>query len=456
MLFAEGIQGSVRQRYIETAELTTCSSRFTTSVRLLIRVNLAVLISIGALAIAANRPAQAAQISEPHSSPIKFRNIDVARTSAAAQPRNEGDQALHNDWPLYRSERGQIAFNDAMATLNATNNYAPPTGAFSGCERLDCPLTLPSFDDAGWLPSGRLWVSPSEYILFVRSPRNVDGKSYRRRDGRNMRYFVFHEFRNSTRNTDVYDTISSHSGSVFVPLYMSKEGTDANGRRFVAIVQVAPYDVVSTHASNLGNKGSGIEVAKNHSDELQSLQGLAGILVTTILKKAAPQLRVVNHRDTEGRPMLERYEAWLAKVRERDGSSGIALPFVPAPLDRLAAVTGGLSDLIKRPEVSKPVPVAQRLFVFNEDAMRTSGRPTTLAANSVGLTVKSPLRIDDRLLSTLRSGRLSWLDRASDLQNAPKLVEPIRLVRRPERVEKDISRPFEPGQIFRTKTAAAR
>ena len=28
-----------------------------------------------------------------------------------------------------------------------------------------------------------------------------------------MRYFVLHEFHNSTRNTDPFDTISSHSGS---------------------------------------------------------------------------------------------------------------------------------------------------------------------------------------------------------------------------------------------------
>ena len=81
-------------------------------------------------------------------------------------------------------------------------------------------------------------------MLFVHSPRLGDGQAYRRRARRDMSYFVFHEFHNSTRNTDTYDTISSHSGSVFVPLYMSKQGTDAKGRRFVIVVQVAPYDVV--------------------------------------------------------------------------------------------------------------------------------------------------------------------------------------------------------------------
>ena len=105
-----------------------------------------------------------------------------------------------------------------------------------------------------------------------------------------MRYFVFHEFHNSTRNTDPFDTISSHSGSVFVPFYMSKQWTDARGRRFVIVVQVAPYDVVSFHATDKGSAGPGMEVAKNYTDALEPLQGLAGILVATILKTAAPQL----------------------------------------------------------------------------------------------------------------------------------------------------------------------
>ena len=128
-----------------------------------------------------------------------------------------------------------------------------------------------------------------------------------------MRYFVFHEFHNSTLNTDPFDTISSHSGSVFVSFYMSKQWTDANGRRFVIVVQVAPHDVVSYHATDKGSAGPGMEVAKNYSEALEPLQGLAGILVATILKTAAPQLEVVNHGGTEGLPMLNEYERRLKK-----------------------------------------------------------------------------------------------------------------------------------------------
>src|SRR5690606_36467252 len=117
-------------------------------------------------------------------------------------------------------------------------------------------------------------------------------------------YFVFHEFHNSSRNTDPYDTISSHRGRVFVPFYMSKVGVDDHGRRYVAIIQVAPYDVVSVHATNYGSAGPGVEVAKNMSDDLQPLQARAGIVLARIVKRAAPLLRVVNHRGREGLSML--------------------------------------------------------------------------------------------------------------------------------------------------------
>ncbi len=198
-------------------------------------------------------------------------------------------------WPLYRTERGQTAFNEAMATLRATDGPAPARAAFRGCEQLKCPLSLPSISADGWLPSGRVWLSPTEYVLLVHSPRHRNGKSYRRHSQRSMKYFVFHEFHNSSRNVDPFDTISSHNSHVFVPLYMSKQRTDAKGRRFVTVVQVAPYDVVSTHATNMDSAGPGMEVAKNASDDLEPLQSLAGILIATLIKSAAPQLEVVNH-----------------------------------------------------------------------------------------------------------------------------------------------------------------
>ena len=98
----------------------------------------------------------------------------VARARHPA-PRSEDDQALVEGWPLYRTERGQEAFNDAMATLRATDGAAPPPDKFRGCPGLDCNLSLPSLGPDGWIPPGRLWVSGMEYVLFVHSPRLRDG-----------------------------------------------------------------------------------------------------------------------------------------------------------------------------------------------------------------------------------------------------------------------------------------
>lgn len=301
----------------------------------------------GLLAVATTPSPVAAQAVGHDAMPIKDRNMDVSREAATQQPRSEADQALVDGWPLYRTERGQAAFNDAMATMQATAGAAPSAPAFKGCAGLDCNLSLPALGSDGWLQPGRLWVSPTEYVLIAHSPRLGDGQSYRRRTSRAMKYFVFHEFHNSSRNTDPYDTISSHKSSVFVPLYMSKPATDAKGRRFVVVVQVAPYDVVSIHAVNHGSAGPGVEVANNKSDAIEPLQAFAGILVATMVKTAAPHLKVVNHRDAEGLPMLNAYARRLATVRSRTGARPIVLPFVPAPAQRVATVTGRLQDLIE-------------------------------------------------------------------------------------------------------------
>ena len=60
-------------------------------------------------------------------------------------------------------------------------------------------------------------------------------------------------------------------------------------------------DVVSFHATDKGSAGPGMEVAKNYTDALEPLQGLAGILVATILKTAAPHLEVVNRVRAQAR-----------------------------------------------------------------------------------------------------------------------------------------------------------
>jgi hypothetical protein len=338
-----------------------------------------IVLALAGLVAAAGTPGKsAAQGLAEEIVPIKTRNVGVLREGAAEQPRSEDDQVLVDGWPLYRTERGQEAFNDAMATLKATEGPAPAPAAFKGCAGLNCNLSLPPLSREGWIPPGRIWLSPSEYVLIVHSPRLAYGQSYRRRSHRDMQYFVFHEFHNGTRNTDAYDTISSHSGSVFVPFYMSKQAVDARGRRFVVVVQVAPHDVESIHASNMDSAGPGVEVAKNWSDALEPLQGLAGILVATIVKAAAPHLEVVNHRGSEGQPMLSAYERRLAALKARPGSPSVALPFVPAPVQRVAMAAARLDDLIARRRASAPIPIAARGVVPLTSAFVDSGVPTLI------------------------------------------------------------------------------
>lgn len=302
----------------------------------------------------------AAQAATLDATPIKQRHLDASRGRAKQRPRGEHDQALVNGWPLYRSDRGQRAFNDAMATLQATDGPSPGPAAFKGCKDLHCKLVLPRIGVDGWIPAGRIWVSPNEYVVFAHSPRKRRGRTYRRRPLRSMKYFIYHEFQNSTRNTDPYDTISSHSGRVFVPFYMSKQGKDVLGRRFVIITQIAPYDVRSIHASNKGSAGPGIEVAKNSSGRLERLQALGGVLIGVIIKAKAPRLRVVNHRGSEGRPMLRAYQRRLKAIRSERGGPAVRLPFVPATKERVALVTARLGDMIVRPGVSPSVRVAAR------------------------------------------------------------------------------------------------
>lgn len=335
---------------------------------------------------------------------ILYRNMDVSREGAAERPRSEGDQAIVNGWPLYRTPRGQEAYNATMATLAATSGAAPGANAFRSCYDLDCDLDLPRIGGDGWIPSGRIWISPTDYILVAHSPR-ADRRS-QRRSWRGMRYFVFHEFHNSSRNTDPYDTISSHSGRVFVPFYMSKAGVDAHGRQYVAIVQIAPYDVASVHATNYGSAGPGVEVAKNMTDDLQPLQARAGIVLAAIVKRAAPHLRVVNHRGREGLSMLQGYERWR-EARNGDGSRrSVALPFQPAHPSRVASVRGELADLIFSRGHSRRLAVAERAFVPPRAAIE-----------------------------------VTEADARSAYDNAPRLIGPIQLARRPEPA---FERPSEP------------
>ncbi len=306
-------------------------------------------LAVTALIAISNVAAATIAIGEPlNDVPILQRHIAHARDAAAEDPHSEYDQAIVDGWPLYRTERGQEAFNQAMATLRATAGPSPRESYFRGCADLLCQLRLPNITASGWLPSGRLWLSPEEYILFVQSPRRQGRSGYRRRPKNRMRVFVFHEFRNSTRNTDIHDTISAHRGTVFTPFYLSKPQRDSVGRTFVTLVQVAPYDVDSRHAANHGSRGPGIEVAKNSGEPLSAIQAKAGIVIATIMKKAEPQLHLVHHHGTEGLAMLRAYGRWRRSLRNRV----IRLPFQLAAPTELASATGSFFDLVDTPGTS--------------------------------------------------------------------------------------------------------
>jgi len=287
-----------------------------------------------------------APASENSATAIQLRNLWTPREAATPNPSSEAEQAIVDGWRLYRTQRGQEAFNHAMATLRATTQHRPELAAFNGCLDLRCRLALPKLSSKGWIPAGRLWISPKQYVLFVHSPRNGGTRPFKRRPRKAMRYFIFHEFHNRTRNTDPYDTISAHRRSVFVPFYMSKPQTDARGNRFVVVIQVAPHDVASRHATNLGHAGPGLEVANNYGERLARLQAYAGILTAMIVKQAEPRLKIVKHRGSEGLPMLRAYWQRRSAVRRLRSKSKVTLPFVAASHTKVARATGALQQLL--------------------------------------------------------------------------------------------------------------
>jgi len=144
---------------------------------------------------------------------------------------------------------------------------------------------------------------------------------------------------------------------------------DTLGQGFVMLIQVAPHNVVSRHAANFGNRGSGIEVAKNYGEKLSDLQAKAGIIIAAMVKTAAPKLRVVRHRGKEGLPMLRAYQRW-ARV-SRSGPT-LKLPFVPAERTRVARATAAIADLIWTGRTRAPALVASAA-----PAPRTTLPPST-------------------------------------------------------------------------------
>jgi hypothetical protein len=216
---------------------------------------------------------------------------------------------------------------------------------------------------------------------------------------------------------------------------MSKTQTDAEGRRFVVVVQVAPYDVVSVHATNRGSAGPGIEVAKNVSDEVEPLQTHAGILVATMVTAAVPRLEVVNHRGREGLDMLRAYEARRSALARLSGRRAVTLPFVPAPTGRVAAVGGLLGDLIARGNRSRPLAVAERSFVPQRAASRAAEAGSVAAArDSLAAAGFARASAMPRLVGPIELVRQGWHAPAAD--PTPRLVGPILPAVRPARANR--------------------
>ncbi|MFY0613531.1 MAG: hypothetical protein JXQ99_18500 [Hyphomicrobiaceae bacterium] len=345
------------------------------------------------LALVGLSSADAAGATSVDATPILERHTGLKRDLVSGQPRREDDQVVVDGWPMYRTERGQQAFNQAMATLKATDSTSPSAELFRGCERLRCNVTLPQLTRGGWIPAGRLWVSPNEYVLIVHSPRRSKTDPGRRRARRAMRYFVFHEFHNSTGNTDVFDTISAHRRSVFVPFYLGKPGRDAKGHNYVIAVQTAPHDIVSRHARVFGSAGPGIEVAKNRRDHLHRLQAEAGILVATIVKRAVPHLRMVRHRGTEGRPMLRSYQRQVAAWKRARGRPRLRLPFVAANDHAVASSKGRLAELIVHAGPVRSMPSA-----LGHPTTLLAGIPQLVSAPRLVRIMRQPIMTMDKLV----------------------------------------------------------
>ena len=346
---------------------------------------------------------------------IKDRHLDTPRKGATAElPRSEGDQAVVEGWPLYRTERGQEAFNHAMATLRATDSASPAPRAFGGCVGLECNLSLPAIGADGSIPAGRIWISPTDYVLIVHSPRLREARATAAAPSATCATSC--STSSSTARTTPIPThhLRPQRQRVRAPLHgqtMDRRPRPAlrhrRAGRPLRRRQPAPTDK--------GSAGPGIEVAKNTSDELQPLQALAGVLIATIAKVASPQLAVVHHRGVEGLPMLNAYKRRLAILREQPGAPTVALPFMPAHPERVARAAS-LHNLIAPRDGSAAIPVASRAFLPPRDTIVSATEPmraTSAGADPVPVLI-APLRLATR-------------------PAPPMLVEPLRPVARPAR-----------------------
>jgi hypothetical protein len=156
-----------------------------------------------------------------------------------------------------------------------------------------------------------------------------------------------------------------------------------------------------------------MEVAKNTAEPLEPLQGVAAIIITTIIKTAAPHLQVVNHRGQEGLPMLEAYRRRLEALRARAGGPSVTLPFVPAaPQRMMTAAAGSLAQLVAPHGTSPPLSIAERVMVPTRreapqsepaalKAAALAADPVPMLIGPIRAAVRPPPRIGPALIAPI-------------------------------------------------------
>jgi hypothetical protein len=122
---------------------------------------------------------------------------------------------------------------------------------------------------------------------------------------------------------------------------------------------------------------------------------------------------VVNHRGSEGQPMLSAYERRLAALRANAAAAAVTLPFVPAAAQRLASASGRIDDLILRRGASPRIPVADRGFVPPR---------ATVAANQGGV---PPVRTVSPLAAYLKANLATMKQHPDYAQSIPRAVDAI-------------------------------
>lgn len=257
-------------------------------------------------------------------------------------------------------------------------SYAKPP---AGVDDVLNTRTGVTFDKDGWLPEGELVPG----VRIVREEWAGRPHKGRLRDDNSI--FVFHETQvigskgepidDARRIIDSWKSATGGRRGVYTPLMVSKTQIDREGKPYVEVIQIAPIQEYSAHASRLGNQnGSGVEVAMQQGDIPEPMQVKAAAAIADAVKGWKPDIRFVNHQDPEGLAMKNVIAAREARLPApspgdatkfaeilkqkgtavasaaslREGQSVVPVP-KPAPLSKVAEVKAPASA------AERPVPI---------------------------------------------------------------------------------------------------